>query len=53
MDQNKSLSTEEVARILHVSKSTIYALIKKGEIVKKVPESALLETLKYELDHWK
>ena len=28
-------------------------LIKKGEIVKKVPESALLETLKYELDHWK
>ncbi len=33
MDQNKSLSTEEVARILHVSKSTIYALIKKGEIV--------------------
>lgn len=33
MDQNKSLSTEEVANILHVSKSTIYALIKKGEIV--------------------
>ncbi len=33
MDQNKSLSAEEVARILHVSKSTIYALIKKGEIV--------------------
>lgn len=33
MDQNKSLSTEEVAKILHVSKSTIYALIKKGEIV--------------------
>lgn len=33
MDQNKSLSTEEVANILHVSKSTIYMLIKKGEIV--------------------
>ena len=33
MDQNKSLSTEEDANILHVSKSTIYTLIKKGEIV--------------------
>ena len=32
MTQNKSLSTEEVANILHVSKSTIYDLIKKGEI---------------------
>lgn len=28
-------------------------LIKNGEIVKKVPENKLLETLKYELDHWK
>lgn len=28
-------------------------LIKKGEIVKKVPEGVLLDTLKYELDHWK
>lgn len=28
-------------------------LIKKGEIVRKVPESELLRTLKYELDHWK
>lgn len=28
-------------------------LIKKGEIVRKVPESELLLTLKYELDHWK
>ena len=28
-------------------------LIKKGEIVKKVPENELLDTLKYELDHWK
>ncbi|MCR4956015.1 MAG: flavodoxin-dependent (E)-4-hydroxy-3-methylbut-2-enyl-diphosphate synthase [Lachnospiraceae bacterium] len=27
-------------------------LIKKGEIIKKVPEDQLLETLKYELDHW-
>ena len=27
-------------------------LIKKGEIVKKVPESELLSTLKYELDNW-
>ncbi len=27
-------------------------LIKKGEIVKKVPEAELLSTLKYELDHW-
>ena len=32
MSQNKSLSTEEVAKILHVSKSTIYDLIRKGEI---------------------
>lgn len=32
MSQNKSLSTQEVALILHVSKSTIYDLIKKGEI---------------------
>ena len=32
MAQNKSLSTQEVAEILHVSKSTIYDLIKKGEI---------------------
>lgn len=28
-------------------------LIKKGEIVKKVPEEFLLETLKEELDHWR
>ena len=28
-------------------------LIKKGEIVKKVPEAELLNTLKYELDNWK
>lgn len=27
-------------------------LIKKGEIVKKVPESEFLNTLKYELDNW-
>ena len=27
-------------------------LIKKGEIVKKVPESELLNTLKYELENW-
>ena len=27
-------------------------LIKKGEIVKKVPESELLYVLKDELDHW-
>ncbi len=27
-------------------------LIKKGEIVKKVPETELLQCLKYELDHW-
>jgi (E)-4-hydroxy-3-methylbut-2-enyl-diphosphate synthase len=27
-------------------------LIKKGEIVKKVPEGELLDTLKYELDNW-
>jgi len=32
MTQNKSLSTQEVAAILHVSKSTIYDLIRKGEI---------------------
>ena len=32
MAQNQSLSTQEVADILHVSKSTIYDLIKKGEI---------------------
>ena len=27
-------------------------LIKKGEIIKKVPEAQLLQTLKDELDHW-
>lgn len=27
-------------------------LIKKGEIIRKVPEEALLSALKYELDHW-
>lgn len=32
MAQNQSLSTQEVADILHVSKSTIYDLIRKGEI---------------------
>ena len=32
MAQNKSLSAQEVADILHVSKSTIYDLIRKGEI---------------------
>ena len=32
MAQNQSLSTQEVAAILHVSKSTIYDLIRKGEI---------------------
>lgn len=28
-------------------------LIRKGKIVKKVPEEEMLSTLKYELDHWK
>ena len=28
-------------------------LIKKGEVIKKLPEAELLSTLKYELDHWK
>ena len=32
MAQNKSLSTQEVADILHVSKSTVYDLIRRGEI---------------------
>ena len=32
MAQNKSLSTQQVADILHVSKSTIYDLIRRGEI---------------------
>ena len=32
MNQNKSLSTQEVADILHVSKSTVYDLIRRGEI---------------------
>ena len=32
MAPNKSLSTQEVAEILHVSKSTIYELIRRGEI---------------------
>ena len=27
-------------------------LIKKGEVVRRVPEGELLSTLKYELDHW-
>lgn len=33
MDHNKALSTQQVADILHVSKSTIYDLIKRGEII--------------------
>ena len=33
MPQNKSLSTQEVADILHVSKSTVYDLIRRNEIV--------------------
>lgn len=28
-------------------------LIKKGEVIKKMPESELLDALKYELDNWK
>ena len=32
MEKRKALSTQEVADMLHVSKSTIYGLIKKGEI---------------------
>lgn len=32
MSANKSLSTLEVAELLHVSKSTIYELIRRGEI---------------------
>ena len=32
MARNQSLSTQEVAEILHVSKSTIYDLIRRGEI---------------------
>lgn len=32
MSNNQSLSTQEVADILHVSKSTIYELIRRGEI---------------------
>ena len=27
-------------------------LIKKGEIIKKVPEEDLLNVLRYELEHW-
>ena len=27
-------------------------LIKHGEVVRKVAENELLDTLKYELDHW-
>lgn len=32
MAQNQSLSTQEVADMLHVSKSTVYDLIRRGEI---------------------
>ena len=28
-------------------------LIKKGQIIRKVPENEFLSTLTYELDHWK
>ncbi len=27
-------------------------LIKHGEVVKKIPEDQILDTLRYELDHW-
>lgn len=32
INQNRSLSTQEVADILHISKSTVYELIRRGEI---------------------
>ena len=32
MAQNRSISSQEVAEILHVSRSTIYELIRRGEI---------------------
>lgn len=32
MTEKKALSTQDVAAMLHVSKSTIYDLIRKGEI---------------------
>ena len=28
-------------------------MIKKGEVVRKVPEAELLSALRYELEHWK
>ncbi|MCF0143474.1 MAG: flavodoxin-dependent (E)-4-hydroxy-3-methylbut-2-enyl-diphosphate synthase, partial [Parasporobacterium sp.] len=28
-------------------------LIKKGQIIEKLPEDKLLDALKYELEHWK
>ena len=27
-------------------------LMKKGQVIRKVPEEALLSTLRYELEHW-
>lgn len=32
MAQNRSLSTQEVAEMLHISRSTVYELIRRGEI---------------------
>ena len=41
MAQNKSLSTQEVAQILHVSKSTIYELIRRDiSILNRRPGSS-------------
>ena len=35
MAQNKSLSTQEVADILHISKSTVYELILRSDAFRK------------------
>ena len=32
--------------------SLALGVIRKGEILRKVPEERLLDELKYELDHW-
>ena len=28
-------------------------LMKHGQIIRKIPEAEFIDTLKYELDHWK
>ena len=50
--EGKTYNLPQLKALTGLSKTTLYDLIKKGEIVKKVPEDRLLAVLKEELDNW-